>query len=133
MSFQEAVWSDFASITMPYFIVLWVAIALDVALGMACGFALKVADSSISRVGLTRKAAMLGIVLAFAIGDGLFPMIQLWGMQITIAGGWCAFWMLTEVLSILENAAKLGLPLPKGLKKRLIQVRNSIDVNAGGD
>ena len=43
------------------------------------------------------------------------------------------WYIITELGSILENAGKLGAPLPKWLKRMLKQYRDTLDAAQGED
>lgn len=130
MELLEAIRADFM-VTMPYFVVFVAMVLADIILGVAAAWAAAIVNSAVSRLGITRKLAMIGIVLLAAVVDGLFPMITVFGMYLPFAALASCFWMLTEAISMTEKAGMLGLPMPKGVKKRLAQLRNSIDLTPG--
>ena len=79
-------------------------------------------SSSVGFKGLAKKAVML-VVIALAVqldrlindGDGIFRTL-------------CAyFYIANEGISILENAAGLGIPVPAKLKKVLADLKRSAD------
>ncbi len=131
MDFLRSIRADF-ELTWPVFVVLITAIFLDVVLGTAAAWARHIASSSVSRVGMLRKAAMVAVVLGFAVADGIFPTLPLTlpglgSLQVTLAAGCSLFWILTELQSMAEKAVLLGLPVPKGIRMRLSQVRSTFD------
>lgn len=132
MEFLEAIRGDFM-VTMPFFLVFVAMVVSDILLGVGAAWAAGIVNSAVSRLGITRKLAMIGIVLLAAIVDGLFPMVTAWSFQTTFAALACLFWMLTEAISMTEKAGMLGLPMPKGLKKRLSQLRSAMDLTPGKD
>lgn len=133
MDFFEAIKSEFQQVTMPWAVLFGTALGLDVALGIAAAWAKERASSSVSRIGIVRKLAMISIVLGFAVADGVFPQVVvaiplIGSLSLTLAGVAAFFLTITEAHSILEKWVMLGLPLPKNIKKRLIQVRDSFDL-----
>ena len=129
--FLKAIQTDFKAITMPYFTTLLCAVACDILLGTAAAWAKSVASSATSRIGMLRKAALVGVTLAFAVADGIFPqftlVLPIGTFSITMAGGLCVFWIVTEAISILEKLTLLGVPIPRGVRERLLQVRKAFD------
>ena len=61
-----------------------------------------------------------GLELPFAVGPLVTPLVLLW-------------YIITELGSIVENAGKLGAPVPLWLKKSLEQYREKIDAQRGGE
>lgn len=97
---------------------LLIMMILDIVLGLIRAGQDKKLSSDISGRGMRRKAVMLilvlvGAVLGRAAGTG--------GIGEVIA----ASFMVSEVLSILENAALLGVPIPPPLAAILVQLRAS--------
>ncbi len=72
--------------------------------------------------GLAKKGMMLMIV---AIGHILDT--QIIGGSSMLRSGAAGFFIANEGLSILENAGKLGIPLPKKLKMVLNQLKDEND------
>lgn len=136
MEFLYSIRADF-ELTWPAFVVFMTAIFLDVLLGTAAAWACHTASSAVSRVGMLRKAAMVAVVLGFAVADGIFPTLPLTlpllgSVRVTLAAGCSIFWILTESQSMAEKAVLLGLPVPKGIRKRLAQVRSAFDGSSDG-
>lgn len=65
-------------------------------------------------IAITHVMSIAPIVLPFEIGPLLTPLVLLW-------------YIITELGSILENAGKLGAPLPSWLKKMLKQYKDALD------
>ena len=54
--------------------------------------------------------------------------------QIAMFGLLAAVWyILNEILSIIENAGRMGAPVPGWLKKYIAVLRNKIDTKAESD
>lgn len=89
--------------------------------------------SQVAREGLWHKAGMILAVLVAAIADAALSMIcqRLPGMGITwpalVLPVVLAWYLLTELGSILENAARLGAPVPKWLAGLLQQTRDALE------
>lgn len=113
-------------VTMPPLV--WILIAvmtIDFITGLLCG-AMGKSDktengyiaSSTAFIGLLKKALILLIVLLASLLD----MAVSAGAGITfeaVMGATCLWFIASEGLSILENAAKMGIPVPKILLKLL--------------
>jgi len=113
-------------VTMPPLV--WILIAvmtIDFITGLLCG-AMGKSDktengyiaSSTAFVGLLKKALILLIVLL----ANLLDMAVSAGAGITfeaVMGATCLWFIASEGLSILENAAKIGIPVPKILLRLL--------------
>lgn len=91
---------------------------LDYILGVTCGIKKKELSSEVAFRGIFKKITIL-IVLALAVSmDG-----------ITNADGFvrglvCFYYIGLEGISILENAAEIGVLIPEKLKDILIQLKD---------
>ena len=108
----------------PALTVLCVAMALDFLSGWAVAIAGKSKktegghlDSNVSWKGLMRKGIILAVVMLAALFDPLLGD----GHVVRDAAAW--FYIATEGLSLMENAALLGVPFPGSLKKILEQAK----------
>ena len=61
-----------------------------------------------------------GVALPIDIGPLVTPVVLLW-------------YIITELGSIVENAGKLGAPVPAWLRKSLAEYKDKIDHDQGGD
>lgn len=88
----------------------------DVSMGLLVAFASKTINSSVSRVGMVRK---VGTVLLVGVAYALEPYSQgvPLGLLTTLA------FVVTEFISVTENAAKLGIPVPQSLSDALSKLR----------
>lgn len=91
---------------------------LDYILGVMCGTKNKKLSSGIAFRGIFKKVTIL-VILAVAVNldcvtnaDGL------------IRGLVCFYYIGLEGISILENAAEIGVPIPDKLKDTLIQLKD---------
>ncbi len=92
---------------------------LDYILGVMCGTKNKELSSQVAFKGIFKKITIL-VVLAVAVNldcvtnaDGL------------IRGLVCFYYIGLEGISILENAAEIGVLIPERLKETLIQIRDN--------
>ena len=84
-------------------------------------------QSSIMRTGLTKKVGEIAIILtAIVVTYGLdIPMYLLKGLSLYI--------IIMELLSIFENADKMGVPIPKFVKVAINNVHQSIENDSAAD
>lgn len=95
---------------------LLIMMALDYITGVAKGFKNKNANSSRAYRGLKKKLIVLIIIVAATQMDTILQGV---GIRTLVL----MFYVATEFLSILENAAILGIPIPEKLKLALEQCR----------
>ncbi len=111
------------------------AMALDYATGSAAALKAGQWSSSVARNGLAHKGGMIAAVLAAACLDGamyvlvtFLPAVHLPFEYPAVASPLVLCWyVLTELGSVLENAAKLGAPIPPFLKKALAALSGTLD------
>lgn len=89
---------------------------LDFLLGLLCGFATKKLSSQTAFKGINRKVGMFAIV---AVACRIDVAIGAGGVLRTSV---LFFYIAKEGLSILENSALLGAPVPKIISDTLIQL-----------
>lgn len=120
--------------------IVWVAcMALDYASGTAAAKRSGDWSSDIARDGLWHKAGEAFSVLVAALCDvALTVIIKGTGIHIGIDVNAIVtpvvllWYIITELGSIVENAGKLGAPIPEWLKKSLKQYKDTIDTKQGG-
>lgn len=95
-------------------------ISLDYITGLIVGAVQRKLNSQTSFVGLARKALILVIVAVAHVVDTQI----LGGSASVFRSAACGLYIANEGLSILENAGKLGLPMPKKLREMLVQLRD---------
>lgn len=111
------------------------AMALDYATGSAAAIKAGEWSSGAARSGLAHKGGMIAAVLAAAFLDGamyvlvtFLPAIHLPFDYPALATPLVLCWyVLTEIGSVIENAAKLGAPIPPFLKKALAALSHTLD------
>lgn len=91
--------------------------ALDILLGLLLAFSQSRARSGAVWRGAAKKAGALVVISVTHLID---PIVKL-ELSAIVAVYYC----VSETLSILENAARLGVPLPKFLTERLEKIRDS--------
>lgn len=95
-------------------------ICLDYVTGLIVGAVQRKLNSQTSFIGLARKALILVIVAVAHVVDTQI----LGGSASVFRSAACGLYIANEGLSILENAGKLGLPMPKKLREMLVQLRD---------
>ena len=89
---------------------------VDIVTGLLVAFQTKAISSDISFKGMSKKAIKLILVMVANVAEtyvgGALPLGE------GVAGFYCA----TEFLSIIENAATAGVPVPKILKDALAKL-----------
>lgn len=119
-----------------WLVAAWVAcMALDIATGMAAGAKRGEWSSAKAREGLWHKA---GCVTAVAVSGVLDLVVG--ALADTLPGGampvsytvflcpvMVAWYLLTEVGSVIENAGAMGAPVPAWLKRAVAALREQVD------
>ena len=95
------------------------AIVIDYLTGIFKAFYMKELSSEVGFKGAIKKAAMLFIVALSVQAD------RLMGDSGMIRNLVIYYLFANEGLSILENLAKCGLPIPESLKNRLQQLKDN--------
>ena len=101
--------------------ILIVCMILDYIMGLMCGYKGKELNSKVGFNGLKRKFTILIILILAVLLDRLIG--QEWIFRTLVI----YFYVAMEGLSILENAAKLDVPIPGRLKDALIQLQEKGD------
>lgn len=91
---------------------------LDIVSGFIAATIHKEVDSSCSYKGMLKKGQMLLMVAAGMMFEFIYPDVP-WGRIIAF------FMCISEMISIVENAGKAGVPLPVQLKETLRRLRQS--------
>ena len=93
-------------------------VALDYVTGVKCAAANKRLSSEIGFKGLIKKAVIFALVAVAGVADKVIPATNQ-----AIRAAVILFYIANEAISILENAAELGLPVPEKLKAVLIKTK----------
>lgn len=116
--------------------IIWVLVAvmtLDYITGLACGLAGKSQktqngglSSNAAFRGLLKKALILIVVGLAALVDHAITVSA--GVEMAaVTGATCLWFVASEGLSILENAATMEVPIPKVLMRALEIIREKGD------
>ena len=109
-------------------IALIVFMVLDYITGLMCAVMDKKLSSAVGFRGICKKVLILMLVGVANIID-----IHVVGQGSALRGAVIAFYLSNEGLSLLENAAYIGLPIPDKLREILAQLHNREDKNDQGD
>ena len=96
--------------------VLFGLMFLDYLTGLIVGYKMQNLNSKRAFKGLRKKILILVILCGASLMHKLVPDLAFR----TLVG---MFYCATELLSIVENVAKVGVPIPNKLKKALEQLR----------
>ena len=120
--------------------VLGCVMALDYGTGVAAAWECRELNSRVGLMGIVKKAAYLSLVavgmtldyVASAAGEQLgvrMPVEYLFGLMV------CIWLIINECISILENADRLGLPVPPFMEKLLMRLKERTESTAerGGE
>ena len=97
---------------------LVVLLTLDYVTGVTAGAIKGELSSKVGFFGLLRKLVILVIIAVAAIIDRIIP-----STNGAIRAAVIMFYIMNESLSILENAGRIGIPLPKRLRKAIESLR----------
>ena len=109
-------------------IALIVFMVIDYITGVMCAIADKSLSSEIGAKGITKKVAILMLVGIAHIVD-----TKVVGTGSALRGAVICFYLSNEGLSLLENTARLGLPIPDKLKEILAQLHDKAGDKTDGD
>ena len=106
-----------------WLIALITLISIDYITGVASAFINKQVSSSKGFKGLIKKFVIMLIVVTAVTMDNLMHLDGL------LRGAVIVFFICNEGISILENAGKLGIPLPEKLKDVFMQLKETDKIN----
>ena len=109
-------------------IALLVFMALDYITGVMCAIVDKQLSSAVGFKGICKKVLILLLVGVANIVD-----VHVVGTGSALRGAVVAFYLSNEGVSLLENAAHIGLPIPEKLKEILGQLHNRGDKDNSTD
>lgn len=110
---------------------LIVFVTIDYITGFICAWAEKKLSSEVGAKGIAKKVFIFFLVAVANVID-----TQIFKEGATLRTAVIFYYLANEGLSIVENAARLGLPVPDKLKTALEQLTDDEEVtdeNAGGD
>ena len=99
--------------------VLIAVVALDYITGVAYAAVSKTLSSAIGFKGLLKKVFIFVLVALSTMLDKLVP-----ATNGAVRSAVCMFYIANEGLSILENAGRIGLPMPEALKGALVKLKD---------
>ena len=94
-------------------------IVLDYITGLLRAWVNKKVSSDVGLKGIARKAVIF-VVLIVAVSLDRLLNTGTWVFRTLI----CYFYIANEGISLLENCAGLGLPIPERLKEALVQLKD---------
>jgi toxin secretion/phage lysis holin len=104
-------------------ITLMALMGLDIVFGLIAAYGARALNSAYTWRGMTKKAGVLVIIVAVKLIEALALKLRM-PIESVPAAGWIAvFYCLWELLSIVENAARCGVPMPRSLRESLTQVK----------
>lgn len=109
-------------------IALIVFMVLDYITGLMCAVMDRKLSSSVGFKGICKKVLILMLVGVANIMD-----VHVIGTGSALRGAVVCFYLANEGLSLLENAAHIGLPVPERLKDVLAQLHNREDKDNSTD
>ena len=117
-------------------IILVILMILDYATGVIAAYFKKELSSLRGLHGILKKFSfMLLVILGFLIDFVAIHLIEKTGVQFDthgIFGIATTCWLIgNEGLSILENTAIIGLPIPPFLKPALVKLKNQVEEMGG--
>ena len=108
------------TIKNPLLLTLFVVIGFDIVTGTLKAFAKGIANSSISKNGISKH---IGIVMLIVLVIIIFKPLEMESLINTVI----LFYIASYILSILENLSLLGIPFPEWLKERFLILRGEND------
>lgn len=101
-------------------VVLICFMALDYVTGLLKGVYNKDLSSNTASKGIAKKSLIFVILIVAVLLDRLLNT-GTWVFRTLV----CYFYIANEGISLLENCAELGLPIPEKIKEVLIQLKES--------
>lgn len=108
-----------------YIHVFAAVILLDILTGLGKAWVTKSLNSTIGRRGV------LGHLLVMVLGISLYPYLNLISFD-EIAKGFVIFFVASYGISVVENLAEIGVPIPKWVRTRLEKIRDAFDDDSNG-
>lgn len=108
-----------------FLLALMGAVALDYLTGLAKAWHTHTLKSSVAKEGLIKKFALFAVVAGCGLLDMIIPVSTGYGLFKLSA----LCFTVSEVVSVAENAAAVGVKLPEALTDRLAQLTDGEDDN----
>jgi toxin secretion/phage lysis holin len=111
---------------------LFLLVISDIVTGLAKAWVTKTLESNKMRLGAVHKAGIILLVIICAYADKFWievfgSPIHLGDTDLFIRDWGIIYFCLEELISILENLAVIGVPIPKWLRSILSQVNDTIN------
>lgn len=103
-------------------------VVIDYITGVMCGIADRKLNSEVGFKGIAKK-----IFIFLLVGIANILDVNVIGTGSVLRTAVVFFYISNEGVSLLENAAHLGLPVPEKMKKVLEQLHDRLDDDAGED
>ena len=103
-------------------------VTIDYITGVMCAVADHTLSSEVGFKGIARK-----VLIFLLVGIGHILDTQVIGSGSVLRTAVIFFYISNEGVSLVENAAHLGLPIPEKLREILAQLHNREDKNNHGD
>jgi toxin secretion/phage lysis holin len=100
-------------------VVLIVFMGLDYGTGLLRAWINKEVSSNVGLKGIARKAVIFVVLIVAVMLDRLLNT-GTWVFRTLV----CYFYIANEGISLLENCAGLGLPIPEQIKDALVQLKD---------
>ncbi len=122
----------YAGILLVPLCVLAAVMIIDYATGIAAAWSCKLLSSRVGVKGIVKKVAYLALVAVGMVVDYLISS-ALVHVGVDISVNYCfgmivTIWLIiNELISILENLKRLGIPLPDFLVKIVSRLKNNVE------
>ena len=119
-----AIWGNLDGLLLA----LLIFITADYITGVVKAIYKKQLSSEIGFKGLLRKVLIMIVV-------GITNVLDVYVLKSgpIFRSGACMFYIANEGISIMENVAELGVPFPKRLKEKLLQIEKEETINGTSD
>lgn len=119
-----AIWGELDGLLLA----LLIFIAADYLTGVIKAVIKKQLSSEIGFKGLLRKVLIMIVV-------GIANVLDVYVLKNgpIFRSGACLFYIANEGISIMENVAEMGVPFPKKLKEKLLQIEKEEDIDESSD
>lgn len=119
-------------------IVLAVVMLLDYGTGIAKAWVAGNLSSKVGAIGILKKVGYLAIVMVgmavdWVIQAGIAELHIDYNLEFLFAMIVIIWLILNELISILENVAAVGVPVPKWLTKIITKLKDHTEEKAGAD
>lgn len=132
MNFLQTIFAAYLNILLVPLIVLIVVMIIDYLSGMAQAYVSHTLNSRIGVIGILKKVGYLATVAVAVIADYIISeALMLLGTDIKLSyyiGLVVTIWfIINELISILENLAEIGTPIPKFLTKIIKRLKVTVE------